>query len=133
MSQRAPSKAVTVLLKVTRPMTLPSLMKKKRQIPGSKLQRSSTVQAQPSRSLRLPPRLWELELGASLEFGIWSLDVSCHFRLIHHTNDHPAHRAFRILNRITRRRAIGRNHHSLVHACTVGIDGDLRCAFGLAT
>src|SRR5262245_23876100 len=120
MSHRAPIKAGSVLLRVTRPMTLPSFMNP--QAPSSKFQRSSRTQAPNSRVAR---RYCCLEIGCSLEFGVWSLEFS---RFIHHPDDHPAHRALFIADRSARGGTIARDHDLLMQPGAVGIDGDLRHA-----
>src|SRR4029453_10697664 len=107
MSQRAPSKAGTALLKVTRPMTLPSLIMEKPQIPSSKLRRSSPSQAQRFYGVCMSLRLCKFPLGASFEFGTWCLELSFLFLFIYDANDHPTHGTFGIVNRITRSSAIG--------------------------
>ena len=50
---------------------------------------------------------------------------------IHHTDDQPTHRAFLIPHRFARRRAVRRNHHLLMHARAMRINGNLRHTFCL--
>src|SRR5262249_29629239 len=128
-------KAGTVLFKVTRPMTVPSLMLKKLQAPSSKLQGNSKHQL-PKRFLPAPrPAIWSLGLGASLGFGAWNLELSYRYprlSFIDDRRDHPAHRTFLITDHFACRHAIRRNHHPLVHPGALRIDGHLWHAFGSA-
>src|SRR5436190_19350994 len=114
MSQRPPARDGTIWLKVTRPMTVPSLMRKKFQVPSSKFQ---TPECQSARWPRL-----------RLEPGTWSLELSY---LIHNRCDHPTRRAPFVADALARREAIGRNDDALMHAGAMRIDRDLGRAFGL--
>src|SRR5438445_7932830 len=106
MSQRAPINVATVWLRVTRPMTVPSLMRKKIQHPTSKIQRSSNNQASNKRVAKHScPGAWILELGASLELGAWCLALSLSF--VHYPHDHPSHRTLIITDCLASSNAIG--------------------------
>src|SRR6266571_946897 len=159
MSQRAPQRAGTFLLSVTRPMTAPSLMGKlqalwassklqtprPRETESSKHQTPSTREAtsyKPQAQNAFELGVWSLEFeayfpGASLKLGVWDLEFSlCSLApsllVIHETNDHPTHRTFGVANRLARSQTVGRDHHGFMQGGAVGIDGDLREALGLA-
>jgi hypothetical protein len=71
-----------------------------------------------------------LEVGVSLELGVWRLELSSGF--IYDAYDHPPRRASVIAHSLARRQAIRGNDHPLMQGGAVSINGDLRRPFSLA-
>src|SRR5437867_2613885 len=186
MSQRAPIRAGTVLLSVTRPMTAPSFIRRKVQSPNVEIRKKSefrnlksgaprvatVVQTralggarggrsgepkrppsprpsppgegvtfatrrraratgfQPCQESRACPR--PSSFGIPSELGIRISALSYRVFLVHHTDDHPADRAFFVAHRGARGRAVRGNDDALMHSGALGIDSHLGRAFGVA-
>src|SRR5690242_16149877 len=121
MSQRPPCRAGTAWLSVTRPMTVPSLMRGKIRNP---------------KNLFEPAQLFRAaDFGFPLDFGFRISDLSYghpRFFFVDDPGDHPARGAAIVTDHFARGQAVRGNHDPLMHSRAVRIDCDLRSAFGLS-
>src|SRR5258705_3137441 len=123
--------AGTVLLRVTRPMTVPSLIGCKSRMPNAEIRKKLETRM-PNHDLGRDPLLRISSFGFLSSFGLLVSDFSNgHSRLffVHDSDDHPADRTFVVAHGLAGGGAIGRKDDTLMHGCAVRIDRDLRHAF----